>query len=202
MKSINSIHEALINRGKIFTKKEILNLFEEYKKINPAINHKSLIADLSKNRYIKRIFLSYYYVNSYDERKRGYSDYSNKELLFSVLNKEKIKWYLGLNTAIYEQGKTWQTPNKMNIINTRISGDRKIVGLNIRFIKTKESLIFGLKESKTEKKVPYFYSDPAKTYLDKVYFGESNNLIRVKNTQEYLKRYPKWVGKKSIKENT
>ncbi|MBS3089641.1 hypothetical protein J4461_02035 [Candidatus Pacearchaeota archaeon] len=201
MNSINRIHEALINRGKIFTKKEILDLYEEYKKVNPSIHHKSLIADLSKNRYIKRIFLGYYYINSYDERKRGYSEYSDKELLFWVLNKEKIKWYLGLNTAIYEQGKTWQTPNKINIINTRLSGDRKIVGLNVRFIKTKENLIFGLKELKTKNDIVYFYSDPAKTYLDKVYFGESNNLISVKNTQEYLKRYPKWVGKKLTKAN-
>ncbi|MEK6915970.1 MAG: hypothetical protein AABW89_05525 [Nanoarchaeota archaeon] len=196
MNSINSIHEALINRGKIFTKKEIMNLFEEYKKIKPSISHKSLIADLSKNKYIKRIFLGYYYINSYDERKRGYSQYSDRELLFWVLNKEKIKWYLGLNTAIYEQGKTWQTPNKINIINTRISGGRRVVGLNIRFIKTKENLVFGLKESKTKNNISYFYSDPAKTYLDKVYFGETNSLIRVKNTQKYSKRYPKWVGKR------
>lgn len=201
MNSINSIHEALINRGKIFTKKDILYLFEEYKKVNPSIRHKSLIADLSKNRYIKRLFLGYYYINSYDERKRGYSEYSDKELLFLVLNKEKIRWYLGLNTAIYEQGKTWQTPNKINVINTRISGERKVVGLNVKFIKTKEDLVFGLKEMKTKHNISYFYSDPAKTYIDKVYFGESNNLISIKNTREYLKRYPKWVGKKLTKAN-
>ncbi|HLC54056.1 MAG TPA: hypothetical protein VJK07_00315 [Candidatus Nanoarchaeia archaeon] len=198
MKAVNAIHEALLNRGKIFKKYEILHLLEEYKKLKFRVNHKKIIEYLSKHNYIKRIFLGYYYINSYDEKERGFCNYSDRELAFSALNKEKIKWYLGLNTAIYEQGKTWQTPNIINIINTRISGKRKIVGLNIKFIKTKENLIFGLKESKTKNNVSYFYSDPAKTYLDKVYLGETNDLIRVKNTREYLKRYPKWVGKKSI----
>lgn len=197
MRVINTIHEALLNRGKIFKKSEILHLLEEYKKLKLSVNHKRIIEYLSKHNYIKRIFLEYYYINSYDERKRRFCNYSAKELVFSVLNREKIKWYLGLNTSIYEQGKTWQTPNMINIINLRISGKKKIVGLNVKFIKTKENLIFGLKESKTKNNIAYFYSDPAKTYLDKVYFRETNNLIRIKNTKEYLKKYPKWVGKKS-----
>ena len=196
MKAINSIHEALLNRGKIFKKFEILKVIEEYKKIYKKFNNKHTTEYLSKHNYIRRIFLGYYYVNSYDERKRNFSDYSDKELIFSVLNKEKIKWYLGLNTAIYEQGKTWQTPVVINIINTRLSGKRKIVGLNVNFIKTKENLIFGLKESKTKNSIAYFYSDPAKTYIDEIYFKKSKKLISLKNTQTYLKRYPKWVGKK------
>lgn len=196
MIAINSLHEVLINRGKIFKKEEILHIFEEYKKLKSDSNHKNIIEYLSRHNYIKRIFLSYYYVNSYDEKERDFCNYTGRELIFSVLNREKVKWYLGLNTAIYEQGKTWQTPNMINIINTRISGRRKVAGSNVKFIKIKENLICGLKELKTNNKIPYFYSDPAKTYIDKVYFKESKNLIRVKNTQKYLKRYPKWVGKK------
>jgi len=196
MEAINTLHEALLNRGKIFKKEEILRIFEEYKKLKSNSNHKNIIEYLSKHNYLKRIFLGYYYINSYDEKERSFCNYTDRELIFSILNKEKVKWYLGLNTAIYEQGKTWQTPNMINVINTRISGRRKIVGLNVKFIKIKEDLVFGLKELKTNNKVPYFYSDPAKTYIDKVYFKETKNLIRVKNTQEYLKRYPKWVGRK------
>ena len=196
MKMINTLYEALLNRGTIFKKNEILKLLEEYKKLKLKISNKNIIEYLSKHNYIKRIFLGYYYINSYDEKKRSFCNYSDKELIFSVLNKEKIKWYLGLNTAIYEQGKTWQTPNMINIINTKLSGKKTISGLKVKFIKTKENLIFGLKELKTENNISYFYSDPAKTYLDKVYFKESKQLVKVKNTQEYLKRYPKWVGKK------
>lgn len=196
MKTIDIIQEALLNRGKIFKKDELLCILEDYKKLKFKVNHKNIIEYLSKHNYLKRIFLSYYYINSYDEKKRNFCNYSDKELLFYVLNKENIKWYLGLNTAIYEQGKTWQTPNMINIINTRISGKRKILDINIRFIKIKENLVFGLKELKTKNKINYFYSDSAKTYIDKVYFKETNNLIRVKNTQKYLKKYPKWVGKR------
>ncbi|MBU3913409.1 MAG: hypothetical protein KKE50_04935 [Nanoarchaeota archaeon] len=196
MRVINAIHEALLNRGKIFKKDEILHLLEEYKKLKLDVNHKNIIEYLSKHDYIKRIFLSYYYVNSYDEKKRTFCNYSDKELLFYVLNKEKIKWYLGLNTSIYEQGKTWQTPQVMSIINTKISGKKKILSLNINFIKTKENLIFGIKKLETKNKIPYFYSDSAKTYLDLVYFKQSDKVIRLKNTQTYLRRYPKWVGKK------
>ncbi len=196
MNAVNTMHEALLNRGRIFKKEEISNLLGDYKKLKLNIKNRNVIKYLSKHNYIKRIFLGYYYVNSYDEKKRNFCNYSDKELLFYVLNREKIKWYIGLNTSIYEQGKTWQTPNVINIINTRISGKRKIRGLNIKFIKTKENLIFGFKESKTKNKISYFYSDPAKTYLDKVYFKESKKLISLKNTQNYLKRYPKWVGKK------
>src|SRR3989344_2913398 len=172
MKVINTLHESLLNRGKIFKKNEILNLLEEYKKLKFKVTHKNIIEYLSKHKYIKRIFLSYYYINSYDERKRNFCNYSSRELIFYVLNKEKIKWYLGLDTAFYEQGKTWQTPSRINIINTRISGKRIISGTNIRFIKTKENLIFGLKEAETKNGIIYFYSDPAKTYIDKVYFKE------------------------------
>jgi len=196
MKAINNLHEALLNRGKIFKKEEITQVTKEYKKIKSDFKHKRIIEYLSKHNYIKRIFFGYYYINSYDEKKRNFRNYSDNELLFYVLNKEKIKWYLGLNTAIYEQGKTWQTPNIINIINTRISGKRKILGVNVRFIKTKEKFLFGLKELKTKNNISYFYSDPAKTYIDKVYFKDSESLVRVKNTQQYLKRYPKWVGKK------
>jgi len=197
MTKLKSIYLALLNRGeKIMRKKEIVKLVEDYNNKIEKISITNAIWYLSRQNYIKRIFLGYYYINSYDEKKRSFCNYSDRELIFSILNKEKVRWYLGLNTAIYEQGKTWQTPNRINIINTRISGRRKIVGLNVKFIKIKEDLVFGLKELKTNNKVPYFYSDPAKTYIDMVYFKQVKVLTRVKNTQEYLKRYPKWVGKK------
>lgn len=196
MTIIKGIHESLLNRGKIFKKEEIIKISEEYKKLLHSSAHKKVIEYLSKHKYIKRVFLGYYYVNSYDERERNFCNYMDKELIFLVLNKEKIKWYVGLNTAIYEQGKTWQTPNMITIINNKISGKKNIVGASIKFLKIRDNLIFGLKEKETDNHVPYFYSDPAKTYLDKVYFRESKNLIKVKNTKEYLKRYPKWVGKK------
>src|SRR6056297_3530027 len=106
MKKINSFHESLLNRGKILSREEIIEIFNKYKKIK-EVKNKDIVRYLSKNNYIKRIFLGYYYINSFDERARKKRVYSDRELLFIVLNQEKVKWYLGLNTALYEQGKTW-----------------------------------------------------------------------------------------------
>ena len=155
-----------------------------------------LLKYLARHRYIKRIFEGFYYINSFDERTRNFFELEDKEILFRVLNKLKIKWYVGLESAIYLQGKTWQTPNRISIVNTKFSGLKKIFGLNVKFFKTKEIFFFGLKKMKADKGTEYFYSDPAKTYIDRVYFKEVRHLTGVKNTKEYLKRYPKWVGKK------
>jgi len=195
MKNINSFHESLLNRGKVLSKKQIISAFNKYKKIKD-IKNKDIVRYLSKNNYIQRIFLGYYYIKSLEERARKKRVYSDRELLFIVLNQEKIKWYLGLNTALYEQGKTWQTPVKLNVVNNKISGERTILGLKVKFYKTKEDLIFGVKEKETKNKVKYYYSDPAKTYLDKVYFKQTDKLKRLKNTKKYLERFPKWVGMK------
>ena len=116
-------------------------------------------------------------------------------MLFAVLNKEKVKWYLGLNSALYELGKIWQVPNKLTIINNKISGKRKVAGITIRFIKIKENLIFGLLSNKTQDRFDYFYSDIEKTKLDFAYLEKSNRLIKNKKTKNYLKNYPKWFQK-------
>jgi len=192
----NTIFEALLNRGKIISGKEIVGLAKEYEEKFGIKSNKDLLKYLSRHKYIRRIFVGFYYINSFDERTRNFYEFEDKEVLFMVLNKLKIKWYVGLGYSLYLQGKKWQTPNQISIVNTKFSGIKKIFGLKVKFFKTKESLFFGLKKMKTDKGIDYFYSDPAKTYIDRVYFKEVNSLIGVKNTKEYLKRYPKWVGKK------
>ncbi len=110
-----------------------------------------------------------------------------------VLNKLNLKWYLGLNSALYLHGKIWQVPNLLTIVNHRFSGRRMVLGLKVRFVKIKENLIFGLKEGKTKNKISYSYSTLAKTYLDLVYFRESKKLVILKNTKKYLQQYPPWL---------
>jgi hypothetical protein len=155
-----------------------------------------LLKYLARHKYIRRIFAGFYYICSFDERARNFYEFEDKEVLFMVLNKLKIKWYAGLGYSLYLQGKKWQTPNQISLVNTKFSGIKKIFGLKVKFFKTKESLFFGLKKMKTDKGIEYFYSDPAKTYIDRVYFREVNVLTSIKNTKKYLGRYPKWVGKK------
>jgi|SRR3989344_1775590 len=192
----DTIFEALLNRGKIHSKTEIVALTKEYKEKFGIEVNKDLLKYLTRHKYIRRIFAGFYYINSFDEKIRGYCEFEDKEVLFMVLNRMKIKWYVGLGYAIYLLGKTWQTPNQISIVNTKFSGIKIIFGLKVRFFKTKESLFFGLKKMKTRHKIEYLYSDSAKTYIDMVYFRYVNSLTKLKNTQKYLKRYPKWVGKK------
>lgn len=139
--------------------------------------------------------MQYYYINTMEERKRNFCKYEDKELLFAVLGKMRIKWYLGLNTALYSLGKTWQTPARITIINNKISGKRRILSLNVRFIKIKEKLIFGLKKAKTKHNITYQYSDLEKTNLDKVYYREIEKVKLNKKTKKYSKCYPPWLKK-------
>ena len=195
---ITRIYEALLNRkDKICSKSEIVEIINEYEKeFKCSLNIDNTVKYLSRHEYIKRIFHGYYYINSVDERKRGYRNYEDKELLFIVLNKFKIKWYLGLNSALYLEGKLWQVPRTVHILNNKFSGTKKVLSLKVRFFKIKEKLIFSIKKAKTTNKIKFFCSTKAKTYLDMVYLRISNHLIKNKQTMKYLKFYPKWVGKK------
>ena len=196
MSKILIIYEALLNRKeKICHKSDIVEILKEYNKSIGKINSDNAIKYLSRHKYIKRIILNYYYINSLDEKERNFCKYEDRELLFIVLNKLKIKWYFGLNSALYLLGKTWQTPNTITIINNKISGRRTVLGLRVRFIKIKESLIFGLKKGKTKNNILYAYSNLAKTYLDLAYLRETDKLVSEKETKNYLKKYPKWLSK-------
>ncbi len=198
--NINRIYEAMLNRvGKIVEKSDIDKIIKEFNKIfKQNIKTESAIKYLSRHNYTKRIFLSFYYVNSVDERKRGYCKFEDRELLFLVLNKIDLKWYLGLSSALYESGKAWQVPVIINIINNKFSGKRKILGINVKFYKVKDNLIFAFRTERTKNKVKYFYSEPSKTYIDIVYLRDSDKLIKKENTEKYLKKFPKWVEKKLI----
>lgn len=190
----NTIVEALLNRDKIQTREEILKLVEDYKKKFKINTSKEIIKYLSRHNYIKRIFKGYYYINSFDERTRGFCNLKDYEVIFTVLNKMGLSWYAGLGYSLYLQGKTWQTPNQISIVNTRFSGTKRIFGLKTRFFKLNKDLFFGLKYKKTQNGINFPLSDPAKTYIDMAYFKQTNKLTRIKNTQKYLKRYPKWFG--------
>ena len=195
MGKLKSVYSALLNRGeKIMKRKEIVKLIEDYNKIE-KISIANALWYLSRQRYIKRIFLDYYYINSIEEREQKFYRYLDKELLFLVLNKLDIKWYLGLTSARYSGGEIWQTPNMLIIINNKFSGNRSIMGFKTRFIKLKESLIFALVKGKTDKGIEYYYSNKEKTGLDEVYLSKKGRVAKDKKTKIYLKKYPKWLQK-------
>lgn len=198
MKKISRIYEALLNRKeKVCRKEEIAEIIKEYKeKFRSGMDITDAIKYLSRHKYIKRIFQSYYYINNVDERKRDYCLYEDKELLFIVLNKLKIKWYVGLTSSLYIHGKFWQVPRVLHLLNNRFAGTKNILSLKVKFSKIKESLFFGLNKFKTKNGIEYYYSDKAKTSLDMVYLKKSNRLIKYKLTKRYFKEYPRWIGEK------
>ena len=200
LNNTSKIYEALINRAdKAIKKEEIEKIIKEFNKnFKENLNTERVVKYLSRHNYLKRIFLGFYYLNSVDERKRRYCKFEDRELLFLVLNKLNIKWYLGLSSALYESGEAWQAPVIINIINNKFSGKRKILGLNVKFYKIKDNLIFAIKNGKTKNDIEYFYSEISKTYIDIVYFRISNKLVKDKNTKKYIKMFPKWVEKKLI----
>lgn len=196
MSRIIKIYEALLNRKeKVCHRSDIFEIIKEYNRSFGKINPENALKYLTRHNYIKRIFLHFFYINSADERKRGFCDYKDNELLFAVLNKCRIKWYIGLNSALYMAGKTWQTPATITIINNKISGKKKILRMTVRFKKIQKNLIFGLKNRRTKNGIPYSFSDLAKTRIDLVYFRQATKLIKEKETKKYLKRYPKWLNR-------
>mgnify|MGYP001562807382 CR=1 FL=1 len=198
MKNSNRIYEALCNRAeKICHKSMIVEIIKEYKeKFQRAINPGDVLKYLSRHSYIKRIFQSYYYINSIDERKREYCMYEDKELLFVVLNKLGIQWYVGLGSAYHLAGASWQVPRVLHIINNKFSGRRNVRSLRVIFYKMKSSLFVGTKQAKTKTGVRYFYSSPGKTALDEVYLRKARQLKHDRETKKYVRYYPQWVGKK------
>ena len=191
-----TVYEALLNRKeKVCNKLGIIEIIKEYNKSIGRINTNNALWYLSRHGYIKRIIFDFYYINSLDERKRGFCSYEDKELLFTVMNKLGIKWYVGLNYALYLLGRTWQIPNVLIIINNKLSGNKQVLGMNVKFTKIKENLIFGLKKGCTKNRVNYFYSDLAKTYIDLVYLKKLNKLVKLAKTSQYSRRYPQWLRK-------
>jgi len=200
------IDKLRLKEEKILSKEEIIGVIKAYSKIYiRKVNLISLWTYLRKNNYIKRILGNYYYIYSLDERYNHYCEFSEEELVFLVLKKMKLKWYLGLETALKENKISWQALNVISIINNKFSGIKKLGNSRFKFIKTKQNKFnLGLFEKKTNNKVKYFYSDLEKTYLDFLYFYSymGKNIENIKKTLDFkikknkLLKYVKVYSKK------
>lgn len=198
------IDKLRLNHEKILNKEEIIKIIKEYSKIyKTKVNLISLWTYLRKDSYIKRILGDYYYVYSLEERYNKYCKFSEEELIFLVLEKMKIKWYLGLESALKENRITWQALNIVTIVNNHFSGVKKLGNSKFKFIKTKDKKFeFGLIKKKTNNSAGYFYSDLEKTYLDFLYFSsykgkdikslKKNLDFKIENSKviKYAKHYP------------
>ena len=64
----NTLFEPLFNRGKILLKQEISEIIAEHEKRFKSKKRKDFLKYLSRHNYIRRVLVSLYYVNSFDER--------------------------------------------------------------------------------------------------------------------------------------
>ena len=205
----NKVSRGIIDKlrfknEKMLSKEEIIKTIKDYQKIYKIkINIISLWTYLRKDNYIKRIRGDYYYVYSLEERYNHYCNFSEEELVFLVLEKMGLKWYLGLESALKENKIIWQVLNVIIIVNNHFSGIKKIGNSKFKFIKTKEKRFnFGLIKTKTNNKVAYFYSDLEKTYIDFLYFYKRKDIKIMKKNLDFnvrkdkLKKYAKNYSKK------
>ena len=204
--STKIVSKLRLRKEKILSKEEIIGIIMQYGKIyKRRVNLNSLWTYLRKSNYIKRVLKDYYYIYSLEERYNHYCEFSEEELIFLVLEKMKIKWYLGLESALKANRISWQVFNIVIIINNKFSGYKTLGNSKFKFIKTKDKRFdFGLVEKRTNNNVRYLYSDLEKTYLDFIYFSSyaGKNIDSITKSIDFkvekgkLNRYAKKYSKK------
>ena len=198
-KIIRNILESF--KEKLVSKKQLERAFRDVLQTKYSEN---IIVNLRKNRDILYIFKSYYYLLDPREKKGSYTKYSTNEMVYAILNKLNIKWYLGLYSALERTNIIWQGVVNPIIVNSEISGEKKILGVKYRFHKIKRELLdFGRLKKTTNNRITFYYSDPEKTYIDFIYFNknppsELSKATKNEKLRLYLKNYSKNFKKKVL----
>jgi hypothetical protein len=196
---ISSIYNQLDNFGHSFINKSRLHIL--LNKLNLGIDIDKIIIKLKKLNKIKYVFDNYYYILNSDEQIKGYYKYSVEEMVFIILNKLKIKWYLGLHSAVIinnlsiNEDLFHQIPKSTIIINSKYSKRVKILNQDFIFRIQKNLLSFGIVSKKTKNKIIFNYSDLERTYIDYLYYTHkspiSKNLLNINIVKKYLLNFPK-----------
>lgn len=186
---------------KVVSKKQLVNAFRDVLQGNSS---EALIANLRRNNDVLYVFKGYYYVLDPHEQQGSFIAYSTDEMLYVILNKLNIQWYLGLESALERNNLIWQGVVNPIILNSELSGEKKILETKYRFHKMKrEMLDFGYVKKTTKNRITFYYSDPEKTYLDYVYLhkripSELSSIKHDKKVKSYLIHYSKVFKKKVL----
>jgi len=162
----------------------------------------SLLVNLRRKEEILYVFKGYYYIKDARELHGSYTQYSPEEMVYAILNKVNISWYLGLESALERNKLIWQAVVNPVILNSHFSGEKNILGISFRFHKMKRTMFdFGHIKKTTKNRITYYYSDPQKTYLDYFYLhkkipGELYEIKNQKKTKLYLTNYSRNFAKK------
>ena len=125
-------------------------------------------------------------------------------MVYAILNKLNVKWYLGLYSALERNNIVWQGVVNPIIVNSELSGEKKILEVKYKFYKMKrDKLDFGHIKKITKNRITFYYSDPEKTYIDFIYFNknppsELSNANKNEKLRLYLKNYSKNFKKRVL----
>jgi len=192
---------------KVATKPEIENKYNKFQKIW-KIKEKDFnkIFDILRKFRIKYIFHKQWYIlnqEEFNDLKSGKIE--GYEFVFRFLENKKIPYYVGLSAAKYLNKITWQSLNKIQVINTKFKLKRKINNTEIELIKFPRQLIVNLALNKTK---GFFYSDIEKTFLDEIFYtktfptGYNLEELNLEKIKAYLSFYSdfKFVEKEVSKQ--
>jgi len=186
---------------KVVSKTQLLNAFSD---VLQDESSDALITHLRRNKEILYVFKGYYYVKDPREQQGSFTQYSPEEMIYTVLNKRNIRWYLGLESALERNKLIWQAVVNPVILNSEFSGNKEILGIKFRFHKMKRDMFdFGSVKKITKNRITFYYSDPEKTYLDYLYLhkkipSELSDVKRNKKTKSYLSHYSRSYNKKVL----
>lgn len=184
-------------RGKILTRADLDSLANKYK-----IDKFKLRKLLLNGGYLVTIFRGVYYLKGYEEKKLNTLKYSAYELLSLGLEKKKVKWYFGLNTALKFLGETHEVFPINIVINDTFNRVKpmKIACSSFFFIKLNSNLFFDIKKEKTENRIFIYYSKIEKSLLDMLYLKKNVSLNEYKFNKSILlkesTKYPRIIKKR------
>ncbi|MEA3514915.1 MAG: hypothetical protein U9R34_05540 [Nanoarchaeota archaeon] len=207
MKNITLILQKLKEENKDYFKKEdvkeIVKRIEKDFKI--SFNWASVWTYLRQQRYFTLLIKGHYlFLPKKDDRQLNYETTVDRKLC-SLLEKIGIDWYIGLDSALKIHKEKWQYSKKTVIVNSNITGKRKIGNRDyiFRLVRGKHFV------DKSLIKIDYMkVSTLEKTILDIIYFSrydrknmdyvlqEVKELLKKTNLKEVLKlskSYPKTV---------
>jgi len=155
---IGPLEERLLSileykKTQIIRREELIKLIREYV---GAKDITDLIARLQRKKRLVSIQKGVYAVIPISSINKV-PQLSDMEVVAYLI---KDNYYFGLYNAFNLHGFTEQIPNRLFVYNTKYSGDKKLLGFNIKFFKLKKDKIFGIFMTK------YPYSDKERTIID------------------------------------
>jgi len=194
---LDNFGSAVIHKSRLCT---ILNSISSNK-----LEINKMISILKTKNKIKLIFSNYFYILNSDEQIKNYYKYSTEEIVFLILNKLKLKWYLALHSSLLINNINYnldmhQIPKTTVIINSRYSKTLKILNQTFIFKKQLNFRLIGLLESKTKNSIKFYFSDLERTYLDYLYYNNKSivdlDIINKDKLKLYLTYFPKMLFNK------